>query len=241
MSPDYTRIYQHQEYLTPAAADTVAIIAETVRPTEASVLLDVASGKGEAAATLASEFACRIVCVEPYDPFVHISTSKFWFFNLRDLVTVVRADGRRLPLKDASADAAYCIGAPSIVGLEPCLREMARAVRSGGHVIVSDAVWRTKPGVLGDEWSHWKDAPQITADEYAATISAQGLAVERTAIHGREAWEAYFAPMLGAAQEAKTATPADIFFADEVESMVALERRAQDAWLDYATFVARKP
>jgi hypothetical protein len=46
--------------------------------------------------------------------------------------------------------------------------------------------------------------------------------------------------MLAVAEEAKTAQPADIFFADEVESSVELERRAVDAWLDYATFVARK-
>jgi hypothetical protein len=47
--------------------------------------------------------------------------------------------------------------------------------------------------------------------------------------------------MLDVAREAKTAQPADIFFADEVESGVGLERRAVDAWLDYATFIARRP
>jgi hypothetical protein len=118
---------------------------------------------------------------------------------------------------------------------------MARAVRSGGHVIVSDAVWRTKPGPLGEEWGWLKDAPQVTAEEYAATVEAAGLAVERVHPHGIEAWEAYWAPMLAVAQEAKTEQPADVFFADEVESGVELERRAVEAWLGYATFVARKP
>ena len=47
--------------------------------------------------------------------------------------------------------------------------------------------------------------------------------------------------MLQVAQEAKVAQPADIFFADEIETSVALERRAADAWLDYAAFIARKP
>ena len=44
--PDYSRIYARQEYLTPGAAETVEIIAETVQPTETSLLLDVACGKG---------------------------------------------------------------------------------------------------------------------------------------------------------------------------------------------------
>ena len=144
--PDYARIYARQEYMTPGAAETVEIIAETVQPTEDTWLLDVASGKGEAAATLAGRFGCRIACIEPYDAFVHIATSKFWFFNLRDLAGVLRADGKRLPVRDGPFDAAYCIGAPSIVGLDDCLREMARAVKPGGWVTASDVVWRTQPG-----------------------------------------------------------------------------------------------
>src|SRR5437899_4443054 len=61
---DFARIYARQERLTPGAAETVEIIAQTVQPTERSLLLDVACGKGEAAATLAGRFACRILAVE---------------------------------------------------------------------------------------------------------------------------------------------------------------------------------
>ncbi len=239
--PDYARIYARQEYMTPGALETVAIITETVRPDESTTLLDVGAGKGEAASTLASEFGCKIVAVEPFDAFVHIAAAKFWFFNLRDLVSLLRADGKRVPLLDASVDAAYCIGAPSIVGLEPALAEMARVVRPGGHVIASDIVWREKPGPLGAEWRWLAGAPQVSAEDYARVIEAAGLRIERTQIHDRAVWEAYWRPMLAVAQEAKTAQPADVFFADEVESGVELERRAVEAWLDYATFVATKP
>lgn len=242
--PDYTRIYAHQEYMTPGAAETVDIIVETVQPTEATLLLDVASGKGEAAATLSSHHACRIVCIEPYDPFVHYSTAKFWHFNLRDLISLLRANGRTLPLRDAAFDAVYCIGAPSIVGLDGCLWEMARVVRPGGLVIVSDITWREKPGSLGGEWGWLKGAAQTTPEEYIAAIEASGLSMERVHTHARSVWDEYWRPMLAVAQEAKTATAeaaADVFFADEVESGVELERRAVDRWLDYTTFVARKP
>jgi SAM-dependent methyltransferase len=239
--PDYARIYARQEYLTPGAPETVEIIAETVQPTERSILLDVACGKGEAAATLASRFACRIAAVELFEPFIHQTAAKAWFFNLRDLITVVRADGRRLPARDSAFDAAYCIGAPSIVGLEDCLRELARATRPGGHVIVSDVVWRTKPeSPLGDDWGWLSSMEPITADEYSATIEAAGVRVERTQVHDRLVWEEYFRPMLAVANEAKTSQPADIAFADDIESAVALERRAVERYIEYTTFVARK-
>jgi SAM-dependent methyltransferase len=241
--PDYLRVYARQEHLTPGAAETVELIAEAVRPDADALLLEVAAGKAEAACTLAGRFACRVLAVEIYDPFVHYAAAKAWHWNLRDLVTVLRADGRRLPLRGVACDAAYCIGAPSIVGLEPCLAEMARAVRPGGHVVVSDIVWRRKPErPLGPEWK-WVAAskPKLSADEYAAAIEKAGLRVERVHLHGRSAWEAYWRPMLRVAQEAKTSQPADIAFADEVETGVELERRAVEAFWDYATFLARRP
>ncbi|MDO8616134.1 MAG: class I SAM-dependent methyltransferase [Dehalococcoidia bacterium] len=241
--PEFLRHYAKQEYLTPGAALTVELIAETVRPTEDSLLLDLASGKGEAAATLAGRCACRVLCVDLYDPLIHYAAAKFWFFNLRDLVSIVRADGKRLPVRDAVCDAAYCIGAPSIVGLRPALRELARVTRPEGWVIVSDIVWRTKPDPpLGPEW-RWLagEQPRPSHDEYAAEIAAAGLRIERTHLHARSDWEDYWRPLLAVAQEAKTAQPADVSFADDVESGVELERRAADMYIDYATFIARKP
>ena len=240
--PDFSRIYAHQEYLTPGAAETVEIIAETVQPTENSVLLDVACGKGEAAATLAGRFACRIAAVELFDAFIHHTAAKAWFYNLRDLITVLRADGKRLPLRSGEFDGAYCIGAPSIVGLQDCLRELSRATKPGGHVIVSDVVWRRKPEVpLGREWRWVGEMSPISRDEYGGVIEAAGLKVVRAHIHERAAWEEYFRPMLQVAQEAQTAQPADISFADDIQSAVALERRAVEEYIDYATFVAQKP
>src|SRR3972149_2849423 len=130
--PDYLRTYAKQEYLTPAAAETVELIAEAVRPDADALLLEVAAGKAEAACTLAGRFACP--------------------GPARALVPAPAARAPPLPLRGAACDAAYCIGAPSIVGLEPCLTEMARAVRPGGHVVVSDIVLRRKPGAgLGPE------------------------------------------------------------------------------------------
>src|SRR3990172_8725916 len=240
MSPDYQRIYSRQEYLTPGAPRTVEIIAETVRREEGTWLLDLGSGKGEAAATLASQSACRIVAVDLYDPFIHYAAAKFWHFNLRDLVAVVRASGRSLPVRDGAVDAAYCIGAPSIVGLEPGLRELVRVTRSGGHVIVSDIVWRVKPGEpLGPEWRWLASAkPKLSAVEYAAAVEGAGLMMERTYTHPVSDWEDYWRPMLEVAEDAKTSQPADIFFADDVEAGVELERRAGEAYIDYTTIFA---
>lgn len=241
MRPNYLRIYSRQEYLTPGAPVTVEMIAETARPDERTRLLDLACGKGEAAAALAGRYGCRIIAVDLYDPFIHYAAAKFWHFNLRDLVALVRADGKALPVRDGAVDAAYCIGAPSIVGLDAALGELARVTRPGGHVIVSDAVWRARPrSALGPEWRWVAEMEQVSAAEHAARMEAAGLTVERTHTHPVSDWEEYWRPMLEVAEEAKRSNPADIFFADEIESGVALERRAAEQFLDYVTFVARR-
>ena len=241
---DYARIYAKQEYLTPGSAETVELIAKAVNPGESALLLDVAAGKGEAACTLAGRFACRVLAVDLYDPFVQHTSAKVSHRNLRDLVAVLRADGGHLPVADAVCDTAYCIGGPSIVGPEPCLAELARAVKPGGHVIVSDIAWRRKPdGALGPEWGVVAQiSPRLSQDEYAALIAAQGLVVSRVHIHERSAWEEYFRPMADVAREARASGDSeDLTLAEEIERDIAIEGRAADTFLDYATFLARRP
>jgi SAM-dependent methyltransferase len=235
----YSRVYARQEYMTPGAAETVALLAEAARPDASSRLLEVAFGKGEAACTLAGRFGCRVVAVDRYAPFLEYSAGKVRERGLAGRVALLRADGRQLPVRDGDFDAAYCIGAPSLVGLEPCLAELARAVRPGGVVAVSDIVWRTLPdGPLGPEWRWVADFPRISVDQYRAAIEATGLSVETEHIHPRAAWEAYHAPMLLVAADERAA--GDPVFAADVEDGVDIERRAVEAFFEYATFIARR-
>jgi hypothetical protein len=48
--PEYAPMYTGQDYMTPGAAQTVGIIADTVQFADNTMLLEVAAGKGTAAA-----------------------------------------------------------------------------------------------------------------------------------------------------------------------------------------------
>jgi cyclopropane fatty-acyl-phospholipid synthase-like methyltransferase len=232
------RVYARQEYLTPGAAETVERILEVARPEPSNMLLDVACGKLEAACTIAGRSGCQVVSVDLYPLFFDGVRAKVDARGLHGRVTLVHADGKRLPVPDGAFDAAYCIGAPSIVGLKPCLAELSRAVRAGGAVVVSDIIWREKPGALGLEWRWVAEMQQIAKDEYAALLTEAGLALCDVTVFPKEAWDAYYAPMLEVAREARNA--GDAGFADLVEDNNAMEQSAVAAWLDYAMFVARK-
>ena len=234
-------LYSRQEYLTPGAAETVQRILEVVGPDASSLLLDVASGKGEAACVLAARSHCRVIGVDLYPLFFDDARAKIATGGLQGNVTIVRADGKRLPVRDGAFDAAYCIGGPSIVGLAGCLRELARAVRAGGAVIVSDIVWRERPGALGPEWRWLASMQQITQDEYASAIETAGLKVEEITVFPRTVWDVYHQPMAEVARAARASTqPDELNRAEEIEAGIEVERRAVASFVDYAMFIARR-
>ena len=97
---------------------------------------------------------------------------------------MVQGDGRRLPIRTGVMTAAYCIGAPSIVGLRPALTELTRVVLAGGRVIVSDITWREQPGPVGRDWGWAADAAQTSADQYVDELTSVGLLIGRVVVHG---------------------------------------------------------
>jgi ubiquinone/menaquinone biosynthesis C-methylase UbiE len=237
------RLYARQEHVAPGAARTVELIADWARLDEGALVIDLATAKGEAACTLAGRFACRVLALETYDPFVNYAAAKAWHWNLRDLVTVVRGHGSRLPLPDASCDVAFCLGAPSVPALENCLAEMARVLRPGGCLFLSNATRRVRRGgaVPPDDDAPEAAGPRLSASEHVTLMADHRLAVLEVLFHRRDAWEERWRPMLQVAEEAKLDQPADPDFAFEVETMVEAERRAADGYLDYVTFWARRP
>jgi SAM-dependent methyltransferase len=242
---DWERLYARQEYMTPAAAETVDMVSKACKPGADSRILDVASGKGEAACVLSERHGCRVLCVDVYWPFLRHAASKVRERGLRGHIGLVCADGGCLPVPSATFDVACCIGGPSIPGIESCLGELSRAVRPGGWVVVSDIAWRAKPeGPLGPEWGSLDEIEErLSEDEFAAAMRASGLEVTTTAVHGLASWEEYFRPMLEVIEQTRQGSPGDadaLAWADDMEKQIQAERRAAEQFLDYATFVARK-
>jgi SAM-dependent methyltransferase len=109
-------------------------------------------------------------------------------------VAFAMGDGGRLPVRDGVFDLAVCIGAPSIVGTEPCLSEMCRALRPGGAAVVSDWVWAKKP-VPPEAIPLGYDIEPLTLDDYGAILRRAGFATVDANPLPQSAWDAYYAPL----------------------------------------------
>lgn len=125
-------IYARQEFKTPGAWLTLDLASQTCTLGPGSLVLDIAAGKGEAACVLAERHGCRVLAVDLHRSALRFAAAKARHRRQRRLVAAAWADGRRLPVPDDRFDLALCIGAPSIVGIPDCWREMRRAVRPGG-------------------------------------------------------------------------------------------------------------
>jgi SAM-dependent methyltransferase len=233
---DVWDLYLAQEHLTPGARETVDLV-RTYVPLDANTrVLEIAPGKGATAITLACEHGCRVVGVDLHE-LVRFAQRAARKNGLAGLVSFVRGDGGMLPVRDGTFDAAICIGAPSIVGTERCLRAMHRALRPGGMIVVSDWTWTAEhppaeavpPHVTG---------PFVTLDAYAGAVRAAGFDIVHGAPLPQRVWDDYYAPLRDEIERQRAADP------DGPVDPIEAEMRAYDAcgaaWWRYSAFVARR-
>ncbi len=230
-------IYAGIDFLTPGAVEALDVVAARTPATANARVLDVACGKGAGAMLLAERSRCNVVGVDVH-PFAAQLARRARERGLGDRVAFVIGDGGRLPVRDASFDVAMCIGAPSIVGTERCIGEMAQALRPGGALVVSDWVWARKP-VPPEAIPGGYEAEPLTLDEYAAIIRGAGLDVESAEPMPQSAWDAYYAPLRERVASLRAERPGDVPQPIEDELRVYDSGLGPEHWR-YAVFVGRR-
>ena len=117
-----------------------AVAVRLIRRWKPSTLLDVATGSGDlASATRKALPGCRVVGADFCRPMLDVARRK-------GLPELVEADGLSLPFPDGSFDAAsVAFGLRNMASWERGLKEMARILKPGGHVLILDFSLPTLP------------------------------------------------------------------------------------------------
>jgi len=230
-------IYRGQRFLTPGALETLEIVASLLPASGGARVLEVAYGKGEAACRLAEAHGCTVFGVDVHT-FAAQVAQRAAARGLGKQVAFAIGDGGCLPVRGGAFDLAVCMGAPSIVGTERCLGAMARALRPGGALVVSDWVWARKP-VPPAAIPAGFDIEPMTLDEYAAAVRRAGLDVEVAESLPPSVWDEYYAPLRDAVSRLRVERPEDVPQAIEEEIRVYDEGLGREYWR-YAVFVGRK-
>jgi len=146
-----------------------------------SRLLDIASGGGASAIHLAQTRGCAVVGVDLSAANVAAAERLAAAAGLTDRVTFVQGDSEQLPFPDSSVDAVLCECALCTFPDKPqACREMARVLKPGGRVGISDV---TRSGSLPAELDGLLATVACIADacsynDYRSLIADAGLTVE---------------------------------------------------------------
>lgn len=141
------------ETLHPGGSSVTRELAEMAGIEAGSDVLDVASGTGEGACFLASEFSCRVQGVDLSEQMVERATRKARERGI-DGVEFTAGDAHDLPFEDGRFDAVVSECTLCFLDQERALREMVRVAKPGGRVGIHDLAWK-------------EDAP----DEIKATLA----------------------------------------------------------------------
>lgn len=102
-------------------------------------VLDLACGTGDLAleAVRSGPRDRFVLGVDMASQMLHLAEQKIKQRGLSDQIRIVQGDGMALPLADNSIDAAMiAFGIRNMPDTETCLRELRRALRSGGRLVV---------------------------------------------------------------------------------------------------------
>ena len=212
-------------------------------------VLDVASGRGTSALTIARDHRAGVTGIDLSAANVALATGAAYAAGLAELATFEVGDAERLPVPDDSIDVVLCECALCTFPDKPsAAAEFARVLRPGGRVGITDVT--VDPGRLPPELSTlgaWiacvADARPVTG--YAELLTGVGLRI--AAIERYDAAVGRMIDQIEARMQFLRLTSPDLFRAHGVDlsragEILAVARKAvADGVLGYGLIVARKP
>lgn len=150
-------------------------------------VLDVASGRGTTALTLATEYEVDVTGVELSDANVALATGAAQAAGLADRIRFQVGDAERLPVDAGSFDVVVCECAFCTFPDKPtAAAELARVLRPGGRLGITDVTVEadrlpSELTGLGASIACIADARPV--DEYHALLTTAGLRVTRIERH----------------------------------------------------------
>ena len=138
-------------------------VVEIVGKTNPETILDIATGTGDLAISLAKTSASKIIGLDISEGMLSVGRKKIEKLNLNKKIEMVLADSEEIPFEDASFDAiTVAFGVRNFENLEKGLSEIYRVLKKGGIFVVLETSIPTKtPYKQGYKFYSTKILPTI--------------------------------------------------------------------------------
>lgn len=138
-------------------------VVEIVGKTNPETILDIATGTGDLAISLAKTSASKITGLDISEGMLSVGRKKIEKLNLNNKIEMVLADSEEIPFEDASFDAiTVAFGVRNFENLEKGLNEIYRVLKKGGVFVVLETSIPTKtPYKQGYKFYSTKILPTI--------------------------------------------------------------------------------
>lgn len=170
------------EDLPTAAARTNRVMAQAVKFTADTRVLDAGCGYGSAARYLAREHGCIVIGTNISQKELDLAQKRANHAGLDDLVSFEYGDFHDLKYKDASFDVVWSQEA-FLHGVDKnkILNEVKRVLVPGGHLVFTDILVRK--GTPEEDrkriYERVKSPDMWDTDDYVAALEAQGFDIKR--------------------------------------------------------------
>lgn len=138
-------------------------------------ILDVGSGIGGPARTLASEYGCQVVGLDLTEEFVEVATTLTGKVGLGDRVTFRQGSALNLPFNDGTFDVVWSQNTfMNIEDKETALKEVGRVLRSEGIFAIQASLAGSNEGLEYPLfWANHPDISFLTTPEELRRLMAQ--------------------------------------------------------------------
>lgn len=138
-------------------------------------ILDVGSGIGGPARTLASEYGCQVVGLDLTEEFVEVATALTGKVGLGDRVTFRQGSALNLPFNDGTFDVVWSQNTfMNIEDKETALKEVGRVLRSEGIFAIQASLAGSNEGLEYPLfWANHPDISFLTTPEELRRLMAQ--------------------------------------------------------------------
>jgi ubiquinone/menaquinone biosynthesis C-methylase UbiE len=217
-------------------------LAQGLNLDAASRVLDIGSGLGGPARTLAETYACRVTGIDLTPAFCDAAAALSGWVGLSDRVSFRQGDATSLPFADGEFDAAMTIhAAMNIAAKDTMYREARRVLKPGGRFGVYDILQGEGGGVLFPV--PWARDPSIsylaTPDAMQALLTSAGFKIAH--VHdSTEESQRWFEAMAERMTRSQPAVTFQAFLGDDFPTMARNQvRNLQERRIRTVSFICQ--